>query len=366
MTYKIEKLRVVNFRNLSEDIFEFSKGINCILGENGNGKTNILEAIHVLATKKSFRKNSSFPQFLSVDGEKPEIILSSVLSDQDENPFSYNAKVDNSKYVWSVDSKTVKRKLDIKVVFINPFDSYSFHNSASFRRTWFNNHFSKIDDSYKKLISKYDKSLRFKNNLLSKKPNKLHQQLKVINLEIAKLSAQITSKRLVLLKELEQICGPTFQELFSKQFDLNIGLDSKFIGLDESKIFNELQSRVEKDLIIGFSTIGIHKDDYVLLLNGMNSYDYSSLGQQKMSYLGLIFAYIELFRYKFRVFPIVLIDDVSGELDRCRWGMLIDYLRRREFQVLITTANENFKDELEKIEIAKKFYIEGGSIKQTL
>ena len=78
-SYKISKLQVTNFRNLNSDIFQFNNGINCILGENGNGKTNILEAINVLCTKKSFRKNTSFPQFLSIDGGKPEIIFSSVL-----------------------------------------------------------------------------------------------------------------------------------------------------------------------------------------------------------------------------------------------------------------------------------------------
>ena len=73
---EIVSLRVKNFRNLLEMPIEFGPKINCILGENGNGKTNILEAIHVLSTKKSFRKKTSFPQFLSVDGEEPEIIFS--------------------------------------------------------------------------------------------------------------------------------------------------------------------------------------------------------------------------------------------------------------------------------------------------
>lgn len=70
-TLKISKLKVENFRNLSGDVIEFSNGINCILGENGNGKTNILEAVHYLSTKKSFRKNASFPQMLSFDCEQP-------------------------------------------------------------------------------------------------------------------------------------------------------------------------------------------------------------------------------------------------------------------------------------------------------
>ena len=81
-----------------------------------------------------------------------------------------------------------------------------------------------------------------------------------------------------------------------------------------------------------------------------------------MSYLSLIFAYIELFRYKFSSYPIVLIDDVSGELDSRRWKNLIEYLEAKNFQVIITTANENFKQELEKIKNSNKIYVDGGSI----
>ena len=72
---KIQKLQVTNFRNLEPDIISFSPNINCILGENGNGKTNILEALYYISYRKSFRKNTSFPQIISIDCEEPEIIF---------------------------------------------------------------------------------------------------------------------------------------------------------------------------------------------------------------------------------------------------------------------------------------------------
>ena len=81
-----------------------------------------------------------------------------------------------------------------------------------------------------------------------------------------------------------------------------------------------------------------------------------------MSYLSLLFAYISLFRYKFNSFPIVLLDDVSGELDGLRWKRLITYLEKSEFQVFITTANERFKIELEKIEGANKLLVTKGKV----
>ncbi len=361
-SYKISKLQVTNFRNLNPDILTFTNGINCILGENGNGKTNILEAIHVLATKKSFRKNTSFPQFLSIDGEKPEIIFSSVLEDDQHQKHSYSSKMTNDSILWFLDGAPIKRRLDIKVVFINPFDSYGFHNSASDRREWIDYFLSQLDDQYKKNLSKYNQAIRFRNALLSKKPSKYKEQILASDGELSALSVALTTRRIDFLKEIEPYIGDTFQQIFSEKHKLQINLDSRIIGLTAANVQKVFLNNLETDCERGHTSYGPHKDDYVLLFDGLNSFDFCSLGQQKMSYLSLLFAYIELFRYKYMSFPIVLIDDVSGELDQHRWRRLVEYLEKREFQVLITTANEKFKEELDRISGANMIFIKGGSV----
>jgi DNA replication and repair protein RecF len=360
--YKISKLQVTNFRNLNPDILSFSSGINCILGENGNGKTNILEAIHVLATKKSFRKNTSFPQFLSIDGGKPEIIFSSVLLDTENEILSYTSKMNTDGSLWFLDGAPVKKKLDIKVVFINPFDSYGFHNNASERREWIDFFLSQLDESYKKSLAKYNLALRFRNTLLSKKPSKFREQVLAGDVELAELSHFLTQKRVEFLEMISPLIGETFHNLFSVKHNLEINLDSRIIGMSVQNIQKLFGNNLEIDCERGHTSYGPHKDDYVLLFDGLNSFDFCSLGQQKMSYLSLLFAYIELFRYKYMSYPIVLIDDVSGELDQHRWRRLVEYLEKREFQVLITTANEKFKEELERINGANNIYIRNGSV----
>lgn len=360
--YKISKLQVTNFRNLNPDIITFSPGINCILGENGNGKTNILEAVHVLATKKSFRKNTSFPQFLSIDGGKPEIIFSSVVDNDNQGPVSYTSKMTNESVLWFVDGVPAKRKLDIKVVFINPFDSYGFHNSASDRREWLDYFLSQLDDQYKKSLAKYTLALRFRNTLLNKKPSRFKEQILAGDVELSQLSYFLTKKRVEFLEALEPLIGETFQSLFSEKHNLKINLDSRIIGMSVENIQKLFANNLETDCDRGHTSYGPHKDDYVLLFDGLNSFDFCSLGQQKMSYLSLLFAYIELFRYKYMSYPIVLIDDVSGELDQHRWRRLVEYLEKREFQVLITTANEKFKEELDRIAGANDIHIKNGSL----
>ncbi len=361
-SFKISKLQVTNFRNLNSDIITFSNGINCILGENGNGKTNILEAINVLATKKSFRKNTSFPQFLSFDGGKPEIIFSSVFENHSQEKISYSAKMTSDNILWFLNGEPVKKKLDLKVIFINPFDSYGFHNNASDRREWIDFFIGQIDQTYKRNLSRYTQGMRFRNTLLSKKPNKFKEQIIASDPELSMLSMYLTARRVEFLKEIEDYIALTFKQIFSEEHQLKISLDSKIIGLSALNVQQVFRNNLEIDCERGHSSYGPHKDDYVLLFDGLNSYDYCSLGQQKMSYLSLLFAYIELFRYKYMSYPIVLIDDVSGELDQHRWRRLVEYLEKREFQVLITTANEKFKEELDRISGANKIHIKNGSV----
>lgn len=347
MPLRISKLYSEQFRNLQAETIEFHPGINCITGENGNGKTNILEAIHFLAVKKSFRKNTAFPQLLSADGEKPEIILSALFEEDGRN-FTMSGRLHSEGIDWSLDGRPVKRRDLLPAVFVNPMDSFSFHQAASFRRSWFDDHFSLIDPSYRTLLNKVQKALRFRNTLLSKKPPQFQAQIQASDPAFAQMSVDLVNLRKRHLSELIRPLNEIFRAIFSNEHELSLKLDSSISGLTTDAVLKLWQERFETDLLRGHTTRGVHKDDYVLLFDGMNAYEYCSLGQQKMAYLSLLFAYISLFGYKFSSFPIVLIDDVSGELDRFRWQNLVTHLRGSEFQVFITTANENFKKELEE------------------
>lgn len=364
MDFKLSKLQVTNFRNLENDILEFSNGINCIFGNNGNGKTNILEAIHYLINKKSFRKNTGFPQIISIESEKPEIIFSSYFR-SDKNSLTYSGKIFNNNQEWYLDNTSVKKKIEVETVFINPFDSYSFHTIPAFRREWMDSHLSKLDKNYKSNLRKFTQSLKFRNSLLSKKPNQYREQIKANDPQLAEYTFLINKRRVEFLSELNSYCDETFKLIFDETHLLKLDLKSKFKNMNIKQINEFYELSLEKDEILMKTQYGIHRDDYMFHFDGFNSYEYCSLGQQKMSFLSLIFAYIELFRYKFNSYPIVLIDDVSGELDSRRWNNLINYLKEKKFQVMITTANENFRKELESIKESTRFYIDNGYIKQT-
>ncbi len=365
MGLKLSRLVVTHFRNLENDLFNFGPRLNCIFGPNGNGKTNLLEAIYFLTNRKSFRKNASFPQMLSINGDNPEILFQALLT-ENEDKTSVAGRIKQDEAVWYINQEVTKKKIGLYSVFINPFDSGTFHTSTSFRREWFDYHLGLIDPDYKKILNAYTKQLRMKNNLLSEKPKYFEAQITALNSEMAQNMESITVKRLGFLKEIKSFYTAMFKELFSEAHELEVILMSKFSGKTALEIAKMMQENLPRELKTGHSTLGIHRDDFILHFDGLNSFDYCSLGQQKMAFLSLIFAYIELFRYKFMSYPLVLIDDVSGELDQLRWKNLIGFLKSKDFQVFITTANENFRFELETIESALKIQLKDGKMVQDM
>ncbi|MCY4645180.1 MAG: DNA replication and repair protein RecF [Bacteriovoracales bacterium] len=357
----LDQLKIKNFRNIEEGILSFTSGINCVFGENGNGKTNLLEAIYVITERKSFRKNTGFPQLLDMNGEEPEISFQTKFHDRDKD-HSYSGKLISEKNEYFLDGKSMRRKFHVHSVFINPFDALFFHTTSSFRRRWVDDHLSGISPKYKKNLSSYRRALKMRNQLLIKRPSFYKGQIEAIDLELSRYSVRLMEEREEFIKELEKIFTETFYELFSHRHEMRIKIQSQFFGFGEEEIFDAMRLALEKDLLFGKTRHGVHLDDYMLLLDGFNAFEISSLGQQKMAFLGLSFAYIELFKYNLGTYPIVLIDDVSGELDRKRWKNLIGYICPKKFQTFITTANEDFKMELERIEGIKRLYIHQGKV----
>ncbi|MBT3234744.1 MAG: DNA replication/repair protein RecF [Bdellovibrionales bacterium] len=366
MALFLNKIQLTNFRNLERDIVTLSPKINCIFGGNGNGKTNLLEGIHFSLLGKSFRKGSTFSQMLSINNENSEISfnlrLDEIRPNSESNPISLTGKIDQKGVQKFLNGSPFKGKLDFSAVFIGPFDSYNFHQLAKFRRHWFDHHLGMIDSQYRLTLKEYQVALKFRNGLLKKKPSQYRQQIAAVDPKIAEVTLQLIALKQSLLGEINQYCNSTFQKLFSEKHQLTINLESQFVSSDYHEIINALSDNLPIDEVRGHTTIGAHRDDYLFLFDNFNSYDFCSLGQQKMSYLSLMFAYIELFRYKCGAYPVVLIDDVSGELDRNRWHQLVKYLESSQFQVLITTANEEFLQELTRIVDASMIKISDGGV----
>jgi DNA replication and repair protein RecF len=358
MQLVLEKLILHNFRNLKYLNISFNRNINCIFGKNGNGKTNILEAVHLILNKKSFRKNCGFPQLLNYDADETFFIIQSLFSNNDTK-LTFSLQQDSNRAVITINGSVTNRKIELPTLFVSPFDAYEFFNTPKRRREWFNEHQSKLDKEYKSQLKRYNQILKFKNSLLLKKPNNFKKQIIALHREMSDLIVYLYHKRISFLQELKQYYFDTFKAIFDEDFEIDTRLDT---NIPIENVDNFLEENLEKEIIVGKTLYGSHKDNFLIYFNGLNAIDYCSIGQQKMTYFSLIFAYIELFRYKHKSFPLILMDDISGELDNVRWEKFISFLDKLKIQVLITTANTKFKEELEKRQSVKIFNVIDGTL----
>ncbi len=348
---KIKKFPFINFRNLSSDVVELSQGLNCFFGENGNGKTNVLEGIFLLSERKSFRKKATFPQLLSFDCEKPEIILSASYrpADREEDLSSLQVRLTPNEVRATQNGKTERKKKNFSSYFLGPFDSYQFSQSTSFRRKWLDDALSKVDPSYSYHLKRFQRALAQRNYLLQRRALDSREQIVALDETMATDAHSVFRMRQDYLQEISPYLAKTYQGLFHEEAKLAVSCESNFDikHLDyRSQYLLEL-ARDRDDR--GPTEKGPHRDNIQLFYNGFSVFEYGSLGQQKMGFLALVFAYIELFRYKKHSYPIILIDDVSGELDGRRWENLLNFFKAQDFQVVMTTANESFKNQLVEV-----------------
>jgi DNA replication and repair protein RecF len=347
---KIYKIHTKNFRNLNST-YEFSPNINCIFGFNGTGKTNLLESVYYLIKKKSFRKNTDFAQILSIDANKPEIIFQSLIK-SDEEIYTYSGKLLNDSEEWYLNNEINTKKISLSLFMVNPHDSNMFHIDSTFRRDFINNLFGNLNKEFKTKYKNYQSYIRMRNKLLSEENSDLIQ-IKSLDNVIIPLSFELIKLKTELIKKINSEITDIFQNIFSERHILELELKSDFKDKSLEEINASFSTRLDKDKIIGHTTHGIHRDDILFKFDGFNGFDFCSLGQQKMSFFALIFSFIELQYKMLGEYPIILLDDVSGELDSLRWKNLIEYLSRKNFQVLITTANDAFRNELSKYELVK-------------
>ena len=338
----VTKILVQNFRNLPYQIFNFNNGINLIYGSNGVGKTNLLESIYYAIYSKSFRKNVSFPQLLNINCGKDELLFQLVFNYKNKE-LSYSKKMTSSESIVRKDDSFIEH---LHYLFISPSDSHSFYFTAEFRRDLINRLISMVDKEYKKNISKYNKILISKKNyIIQNQFKEIDIYLDVIDKQIAEISLSIKSRRDSFLNQLNEYLSQFFKEIFSMDHEISIKKNSSFDSFNSIDSFSsELKKNRELDFKAKRQVKGIHNDDYQILFDHMNSGDFCSLGQQKICYLSMIFSYVMLYHSHFNCNPILLIDDISGELDALRWKQLVFFLIKRDFQVIMTTANPGFFD----------------------
>ncbi len=331
----LKTLRVQNFRTHSDFILEIGEKSTLISGANGSGKTSLLEAIYFSLQGTSFR--SIDKEILKNDGSSWFRID---LKDSGDNfrTIIFNDAVQKSKKQFIIDGNKKARlsaNLKVPVVLFEPDDLQLLSGSPTRRRNFLDRFLSQIFPSFQLAISRYNKALKQRNNLLKRE---IFSQDEIFpwNLMLAEYGAEIISKRCDFLELLNSKIEETYSEISGVQDKIKI----KYLGekVSKTEILAILSKNIERDKILGYTSFGPHKHDIQFLFNGKLAQNVASRGENRSLVLALKFIETDILADLTAKRPIILLDDVFSELDGERQKLLTKHFSR--YQTIITSTNE--------------------------
>lgn len=369
---RIKKLKVENFRNLENLDIEFSEGVNIIYGNNAQGKTNIIESIYIFSFGKSFRANKDI-ELLKFDKEYFLSNIEIMKRDRElEMDFGFD-KISNKKMI-KVNGVIQKKISDIigklNVVVFKPEDIKIVTDSPSIRRKYIDYLISSISKSYLENITKYKKVMEERNNLLKEIKLRLKGSknldetdsnfLDVYDKLLSKLNCEIYNERKRVIEKLNNYIYDIHLKL-TENYINNEKLHIKYVSNvaeDIEKMYNNLSKSRLNDINKGYTSLGIHRDDYIISINSLDVSIYGSQGQKKSSIISLKLSELKVIEEIIGEKPVLLLDDYMSELDERRRLKFLDIIE--DIQIIITTTHKISIDGKENT----YFYVDNGKIER--
>jgi len=342
----LNELSIINYRNLKETELKFSHKLNCFVGKNGMGKTNILDAIYFLSfCKSSINQLDSQNIYHTADFS---IIKGKYTSDTGSDEIIFCGLKRKKKKSFKRNDKEYNKLSNhigfIPLVMISPSDSDLISGGSDERRKFLDQVISQYDNTYLTYLIRYNKALEQRNILLKREGAIDETLFEVLEETMAETGEQIYKRRSNFIE--------TFIPIFQKYYDLISGGDEK-IGITyitqagQGSLLDIIKNSRNKDLIMGFSMQGIHKDDLFLNLYGYGIKKEGSQGQNKTCLIALKFAQYAFLRKNQHETPLLLLDDIFDKLDKTRVEKIINVVSGDEFgQIFITDTNREHIDQI--------------------
>lgn len=324
---QIKKLFLQNFRNYENEVFGFSDGLNVLFGKNAQGKTNCAEAVFYLCTGTSLRIRHD-KQLIKIGAEYAKITAEA------ENRYGkvvIEATIYENKREIRVNGAKIGKNADlmghINSVFFSPGELRLIQDGPDERRRFMNISISQTSPAYYTALLRYNKILDQRNSLLKEKDVGLVlDTLPVWDEQLCKYAGIIVKKRAEFLEKLAPFAKEYHAFLTDGAEELELKPDRRYDG-DETEIsaqiLRRLENNYEKDLRLGFTTVGPHRDDIVVNFNGIDAKAYASQGQMRTCALALKLAEVRIFKELSGEYPILVLDDVMSELDLRRRKKLL-------------------------------------------
>ena len=355
----VKKLKIINFKNHPEKSFDFSSEINCFVGNNGAGKTNILDALHYISMGKSFLGNSDFQ---NIKEDENFFSIESEIEGEEKNDIIKILLQKETKKIIKKNEKTYERMADhigfLPSVMISPYDANLISDGGESRRKFLDTMISQTDSEYLFNLIQYQKTLQQRNALLKYfQKNRTFDidSLEIYNEPITKFGTQIFKKRQLFVEAIL----PTIQHFYTIISKGNEKVTVIYESdLNEDNFENLLTKNLEKDRQLTYTSKGIHKDDLRFEMNGNLIKKFGSQGQQKSFLIALKLAQIKRIKEITNKNPILLLDDIFDKLDDNRVSQLIELVNEQNFgQIFITdTHKERTESVVKRINEESKIF----------
>lgn len=326
----IKSVRLDNFRIHNEYLLNCEKQTTLIVGENGIGKTSILEAIYILMRGKSFRavdreilKRGA--DFYRVDLEYNNGEKMTAVYDGFKKTFRFKDKK----------SLRIPREMKYPVVLFLPEDLHLVATSPTKRRDYFDKFFAQLFENYYLSLNKYNKALKQRNELL-KSEFADASALFSWNIMLAKYGTEIWNMRRKMIKEINLVFTENYRSIANIADEVRLILSDEV--MDESRYLYKLEQNFERDRVVGNTSFGIHKDNYEFYFNGRLADGSASRGEVRSMILALKFIEARMMIDYLNKRPLILLDDVFSELDETRQKSLVQNFS--EHQIILTSVQE--------------------------
>lgn len=362
----LQQLSVINFKNYAEAELTFSEGVNAFVGNNGAGKTNILDAIHYLSLCKSY--------FNPIDSQQvkqgTDFFIINGTFDRNDLPETVACSVKkNQKKVFKRNKKDYQRLADhiglFPLVMVSPYDASIIMEGSEERRKFVDNVISQTDNHYLDELIIYNKILANRNALLKRiaETGRFDPSLlEVLDEQLVASGAKIFNKRRQFLESFTVLFNQYYQFLTEDAEKVELVYESQLLNDDFATL---LKKTTEKDRVLERTTAGIHRDDLQFSIHGMPLKKFGSQGQQKSFLIALKLAQYMYLQQQKGFKPLLLLDDIFDKLDEHRITKLMQLVSNHEFgQVFITDASPNRVSAIfERISVeVKLFNVNGGEV----
>ena len=335
----LEKIVISDFRNIQIQELDFSPNVNCISGNNGEGKTNLLDAIYYLSmTKSAFSTSDRFnfrhgtDEFAIAGTYRMENGLSCKFALKMNSKGEKKVKRDDKQY-----GRVSEHVGVLPVVMVSPSDVSLVSDSGEERRRFVNAVLSQMDREYMSALQQYNRLLLQRNRML-KEMDPDRSLMEVIDMRMSALALPVYESRKRLVEDLNPIVAEYYKALSGGSETVGIVYESE---LSKAPLDELLAASFEKDRILKYTSAGLQRDDFAFSMNGYPIRRHGSQGQQKSFLVSLKFAQYDIMKKNYGFAPLLLLDDVFDKLDMGRISNLLQMVASNDFgQIFITDSNK--------------------------